>query len=111
MTRPVRNASEELRLLPGGPEPVDPERVKEHVGTLLDSLAMLAIGGGVAWGLWPYLAAFAIAVGGVALAAMNAAASLLREPAPEPEQLEPPTLLPTPLPGPEDEGTLHVSGR
>lgn len=98
------------------PEPLDLvepyEPMKERLSTFLDTLGILAIAIGTAWGLFSVLGPYAVAIGGVIAIGLNALAGLARGRVvePETEPVEQPRLL-RPLPGPEDSGNLHVSGR
>lgn len=84
------------------------EGLKETLSTLLDVAAMLAVAGGVGWGLWAVIGPWAVSVGGVLLFGMSALSSATRRP-PEaaPQVVEEPEI----LPGPAHPGTLHVVGR
>jgi hypothetical protein len=111
MTRPTPETSG-----PRQPEPdtfvIDPEvdtaaeALKERISTVLSAAAMLTMSGGVAWGLWPWLGPFAIAVGGLLLALFVGLADSARRP--EPETIKRPGR--RPVPGPSDPGNLHARG-
>src|SRR4051812_8369676 len=88
--------------------PVDyVETTTRRASVWLDVVAMLAVAAGVAWGLWPWLGPFAIAIGGVLLALIVYVSDAINEPHPGiPAAVD----SPQPPPGPADPGNLHVSG-
>ncbi len=96
------------------PEPLEavldgPERVKDHVSTMLSTVSMLAVSGGLGWGLWPHLGPWSIAIAGVLLGILVAGADAARAPKPAPMAPPEPVKRPT-VPGPSDPGRLHAKG-
>lgn len=84
-----------------------PDLVKEHTSTFLSTLSMLAVAGGLGWGLWPYLAAWSLCIGGALLGLLVAVADQMRKPS---EAVAAPAVARTAPPGPSDPGNLHVGG-
>jgi len=104
MTRPLEDLPADLTVEYG------PETIKEYVSTALDVAALIAVCGGVGWGLWPYLGPWAVVIAGVLLSLINLVAGAARQPKTLPPVVEDdPT--PEPPPGPQHPGNLHVSGR
>lgn len=101
MTEPV---GVETELVLDGPA----ERVKEHVGTALSTAAMLAVSGGVGWGLFAVLGPWAVAIGGAVLGVLVMISDAARAPKPLPEAE--PDRRPVALPGPTDPGNVHANG-
>jgi len=103
--------SEALRLPVEVPDDRDPERTKEHVSTVLSTVAILAIVVGLTWGLWPHIGPWSLCAGGVALAVLVTIADSARKPdalpavEPDPEPVTKPL-----VPGPTDAGNLHAKG-
>lgn len=88
----------------------DPEPLKELVSTVLDTLGILALAAGSAWGLFAVVGPYAVAIGGVIVIGLNTIAGFARRPR-EVGEAMPVSPPPAPPPGPQDPGTLHVSGR
>lgn len=86
------------------------EPLKERLSTLIDVAGVLAVGAGVAWGLFAVVGPYAVAIGGVIVIVLNLVAGILREPRQVPEAPVSPAPV-RPAPGPTDPGPLHVSGR
>lgn len=85
----------------------DLDAMKERISTWLSTLAILAMAGGLGWGLWPHLHAWCLPIAGAALALMVLWADLARRP---PEAKPEPVLEEPPPPGPTDPGRVHVRG-
>ena len=84
--------------------------MKERISTLLSTVAMLAMAGGVGWGLWPHLGPWAVAIAGLLLALMVSFADHARK-TPDVDEAEPPPKPSKPVPpGPTDPGNLHTKG-
>lgn len=84
---------------------VTEDRFNRVVSTLLDTLAGLAIAGGIGAGLFRWLGWFALSVAGVVLVLFSVGATAMRMPLP-PKPLPP---APAP-PGPESPGVVHMKG-
>lgn len=65
---------------------VRPRLTLSDATTILDLVGLVAVAGGVAYGLWPYLHGFVIAVAGGILLAGSAFAAWRGRPAPTNEQ-------------------------
>jgi len=85
------------------------EHLKEVVSTLLSAGAMVAVAGGVGWGLWPWLGPFAVAVGGLLLTVFVVIADAGRRPRPETVERSR-SYRDSPVPGPSAPGKLHAKG-
>lgn len=113
MTRPVaRTVDADARPDAGvvivEPEPIERvELLKEHVSTWLSVVAMLAMSGGVGWGLWARFGPYALFFGGALLATFVMISDAGRRPKPlhvaAPERK-------AEVPGPSSAGNLHAKG-
>lgn len=87
---------------------------KEHVSTLLSTVAMIGFTVGLTWGLWPHIGPWALCAGAFALALMVSYADWRRgaEPAaaenPDGYRRQPPGR--PAVPGPSSSGNLHAKG-
>lgn len=110
MTRPqARTVAPDLDpgFLTIDPEPEpSAEALKDRISTWLSTVALVAMAGGVGWGVWPWLGPFAVAVGGGLLALFVVMADAGRKPvavtAERPGR--------GPVPGPTDAGMMHAKG-
>lgn len=86
------------------------EQIKERLSTMLDTLGILALAIGSAWGLFSVVGPYAVAIGGVIVIGLNTIAGYARRPR-QAEPVAPVSPSPALPPGPHDPGNLHVSGR
>lgn len=91
------------------PDDRDPELTKEHISTVLSTVAILAIVVGLTWGLWPRLGPWSLMIGGGLLAVLVVLSDTARRPiaAADPGPAGP--AKPT-VPGPSDPGNMHAKG-
>jgi hypothetical protein len=85
-------------------DPIE-DRLNRVVSTLLDTLAGLAIAGGLGAGLFRWLGWFGWSIAGVVLLLFSVIATAMRTPRALPAA--PPAAMP---PGPEDAGVVHMRG-